>query len=333
MSVEKLINDWKKSIFKPVYWLEGEESFYIDKAMNYAEHHILSVAEVDFNLTIFYGKDAQWAEVLNTCKRYPMFAERQIVLLKEAQHMKDIEKLQSYIEQPCLSTLFIISYKEKKIDGRSKFAKVLKQYGEVLTTKKLYDNQLPTWLSAHVRHKGFEITQKAVALLVEHIGNNLSRLNNEIDKILINISHPKKIDVDDVEQYVGISKEFNIFELQHAIGKKDMNKTIRIIQYFEANPKAAPIQMVLPNLYNFFSKVHMVLGSSTTDQSRLAKTLGVHEFFIRDYLYAAQQYTYKGIEKALLLLQDYNLRSLGINDAGTTDAALLKELALKILIN
>ncbi len=333
MSVEKFISDWKKKVFKPIYWLEGEESFYIDQLMQYAEHHILPAAEADFNLTIFYGKDAQWVDVVNACKRYPMFAERQIVLLKEAQHMRDIEKLQPYIEHPSAFTTFIVSYKEKKIDGRSKLAKVLKQKGEVLTTKKLYDNQLPAWLTAQVTQKGCTITQKAVMLLVDHIGNDLSRLNNEIDKIRINLSDNKNIDIDSIEKYVGVSKEFNVFELQDAMGKKDMAKAIRIIQYFESNPKAAPIQMVLPALYNFFSKVYMICGSPTNNPSTLSKTLGVHEFFIKDYIHAAQQYQYSGIEKVLLLLQDYNLRSIGINDVGTSDGALLKELVLKMMMN
>lgn len=331
MSAEKIIHDWKANIFKPVYWLEGDEPFFIDRIINYAEHHLLPAAEADFNRTIFYGKDAQWIDVLNACKRYPMFAERQVVLLKEAQHMKDIEKLQPYIEQPSASTIFIVSYKEKKLDGRSKFAKIVKQKGEVLTTKKLYDNQLPVWLNAQVTQKGYDISQKAVMLLVDHIGNDLSRLNNEIDKILINLSNRKKIDEEDVEKYVGISKEFNVFELQDAIGKKNISKAVRIIQYFKSNPKAAPIQMILPALYNFFSKVYMLMGSSTESSSTLAKTIGVHEFFVKDYIYAANQYKQHGVEKALLLLQDYNLRSIGINDAGTTDAALLKELIVKMM--
>lgn len=333
MSAEKIIHDWENKIFKPIYWLEGDEPFYIDRIVNYAENHILPQSEADFNLSIFYGKDAQWVDVVNACKRYPMFAERQIVLLKEAQHMRDIEKLQPYIEQPSTSTIFIISYKEKKLDGRGKLSKILKQKAELFTTKKLYDNQLPTWLNAQVTQKGYTISEKAVMLLVDHIGNDLNRLNNEVDKVLINLSDRKNIEIDDIEKYVGISKEFNVFELQNAIGKKDIAKTIRIIQYFESNPKVAPIQLILPALYNFFSKVYIIVNIKDKDQNTLAKTLGVHEFFVKDYIYAAHQYQYKGVEKTLLLLQDYNLRSIGINDVGTSDAALLKELMVKIMMN
>src|SRR3981081_2430160 len=166
MSVEKILNDWKKLKFKPVYWLEGEEEFYIDQLINYAEHKILTEAEAGFNLTVFYGKDADWTAGINACRRYPMFAERQVVLLKEAQQMKDIDKLEAYIEKPLTSTVFVVSYKEKKVDGRSKLAKLLKDKAELFTTKKMYDNQLPEWTNGLIHSKGYEISQKALLLLV-----------------------------------------------------------------------------------------------------------------------------------------------------------------------
>src|SRR6201991_2965775 len=166
MSVEKILNDWKKMKFKPVYWLEGEEEFYIDQLVNYAEHQILSEAEAGFNLTVFYGKDADWPAVINACRRYPMFAERQVVLLKEAQQMRDIDKLEPYIDHPLHSTIFVVSYKEKKVDGRSRLAKLLKEKGEMLTTKKMYENQLPEWTHDLVKSKGYSISQKALMLLV-----------------------------------------------------------------------------------------------------------------------------------------------------------------------
>ena len=199
-----------------------------------------------FNLTVFYGKEANWADVVNACCRYPMFAERQVVLLKEGQQMRDIEKLESYIEKPLSSTVFVVSYKEKKVDGRSKFAKMLKEKGEMLSTKKMYENQLPEWTSELVQSKGYTYFTESAVLLVDHIGNDLSRINNEIDKILVNLGQRKNITEDDIEIYVGISKEYNPFELQDALAKKDLAKAIRIIQYFEANPKAGPIQLILP---------------------------------------------------------------------------------------
>lgn len=332
MSAEKIISDWKKGIFKPVYWLEGEEPFFIDEVMHFAEHKILNEGEAGFNLTVFYGKDADWAAVVNACRRYPMFAERQVVLLKEAQQMRDIEKLEGYIENPLLSTVFVVSYKEKKVDGRSKLAKTLKQKGELLTTKKLYDNQLPEWANQVIQQLGLSISQKALMLLVDHIGNDLSRIQNEVEKLSINLGARKNITEDDIENYIGVSKEFNVFELQDALVKKDVSKAIRIVQYFAANPKAAPIQLILPSLYNFFSKVYMVIAASGGDEKSIAASIGVHPFFIKDYMLAAKNYKQEGVERTLLLLHQYNLRSIGIHDAGTSDADLLKEMIIKMVV-
>jgi DNA polymerase-3 subunit delta len=331
MSAEKIIGEWKKGVFKPVYWLEGEESFFIDQVMNYAEHHILPESEAGFNLSIFYGKDAEWASVVNACMRYPMFAERQVVLLKEAQQMRDIEKLEAYIENPLASTVFVVSYKEKKVDGRSKLAKTLKQKGEMLSTKKLYDNQLPEWTSNMVQQQGLKISQRALHMLVDHIGNDLSRIRNEVEKLAVNLGARKDITEDDIENYIGVSKEFNVFELQTAIAQKDLPKAIRIIQYFESNPKAGPIQMVLPALYNFFSKVYMIFGVGSQDEKTVASALGVNPYFIRDYLGAARKYDFPGVEKILLLLHQYNLRSVGVHDGGSSDAGLMKEMTVKMM--
>ncbi len=328
---DKIIGEWKKRQFKPVYWLEGEEPYFIDQVVNYAEHQILDPSEAGFNLTVFYGKDADWAAVINACRRYPMFAERQVVILKEAQQMRDIEKLEPYIETPLHSTVFVVSYKDKKVDGRSKLAKTLKSKGEMLTTKKLYDNQLPDWTQNIVQHHGLSINQKALMLLVDHVGNDLSRIENEISKLAVNLAGRKQITEDDIERYIGISKDYNVFELQEAIGRKDLAKTIRIIQYFEANPKAAPIQLILPALYNYFSKVFMIFGLPQPDERTAASSLGVNPYFVKDYLSSARKYEYAGVEKALLLLHQYNLRSVGVHDAGTSDASLMKEMVVKMM--
>lgn len=331
MTIDKIISDWKKKSFKPVYWLEGEEDFFIDKVMDYAEHHILSESEAGFNLMVFYGKDADWTQVVNACKRYPMFSERQVVLLKEAQQMRDIDKLESYVDHPMPSTVFVVSYKDKKVDGRSKLAKLLKSKGELLTTKKMYDNQLPDWVNDQVKSKGYSISQKAVLLLVDHIGNDLSRIDNEINKILVNLGERKNITEDDIEKYVGISKEYNPFELQSAMAAKNLSKAIRIIQYFEANPKAAPLQLILPTLYNLFSKTYMIFGQNSQEEKMIASNIGVNPYFVKDYIQAARNYGYQGVENALLLLHHYNLKSVGVNDTGTPPASLLKEMVVKMM--
>ena len=331
MSAEQIIRDWKKKIYKPVYWLEGDEEFFINEVMDYAEHHLLPESERAFNLSVFYGRDADWAAVVNACRRYPMFAEQQVVLLKEAQQMRDIARLEPYIDKPLSSTIFVVSYKDKKVDGRSKLSKMLKEKGELLSTKKLYDNQVPDWVNQLLITMGLSINQKAQAILIDHIGNDLTRIKSELEKIQINLGTRKTIYEDDVENYVGISKEYNAFELQAALVKKDLTKAFRIIQYFESNPKAAPIQMILPALYSFFSKVYMAFGVSLTDEKLVASAIGVSPFFVKDYLLAAKNYGFSGVENVLLLLHQYNLKSVGVHSVAVEDGSLLKELVVKMI--
>ena len=331
MNPEKILNDLKKQSFKPVYWLEGEEEYFIDQIIHFAENNILTENEAGFNLNVFYGRDAAWTDIVNTCRKYPMFSDKQVVILKEAQSMRDIEKLEAYIEKPLSSTFLFVAYKNKKVDGRTKLAKMLKEKAVLFTSKKLYDNELPDWTNELIKSKGYSISNKALFLLIDHIGNDLSRLNNEIDKLALNLSSRKNITEDDIENFVGISKEFNVFELQQAIASKNLYKAIRIIQYFGANPKAAPLQLIFPSLYNFFSKVLMIYGVPARDEKSIAAAIGVHSFFVKDYLHSAKKFSHQEIEKVLLLLHEYNLRNVGINDAGTEDADLLKEMVVKMI--
>jgi DNA polymerase-3 subunit delta len=331
MSAEKIISDWKKNNFKPFYWLEGEEEFYIDMVVNYAEHNILPESEASFNLTVFYGKDAVWSEVVNACSRYPMFAQRQVVILKEAQQMKDIDKLENYITNPLASTVFVVSYKGKTIDGRSRMAKLLKQHGEVLTAKKMYDNKLPAWINDFAKSKGYTLNPRALALIADHIGNDLSRIANEFEKVSMNLGDRKNITEDDIEKYVGISKEYNVFELQQALSNKDLARAITIIQYFEGNPKAAPIQMLLPALYNHFSKVLTVFQMPEKTEKALQPMFYNNPYAARQALETMLNYSSSGVENTLMLLHEYNLKSVGINNTGIPDASLMKELAVKII--
>lgn len=331
MTPEKIIDEIKKGRAKPVYWLEGEEVYFIDQIIAFAEHNILPESEAGFNLTVFYGRDAAWADVINACRRYPMFADRQVVIIKEAQDLKNIEKLEAYVEKPLLSTLLFVAYKGKKVDGRSKLAKLLKEKAVLFQAKKIYDSALPEWTAELVRAKGFTITKKALFLLIDHIGNDLSRLSNEVDKLALNLKARLNITEDDIEQYVGVSKEYNVFELQQAVAGRDMYKAMRIVTYFASNPKAGPIQYIFPSLYNFFSKVQVVYSVSPTDEKTVAAALGVHSYFAKDYVSTASRFSAMEIEKILLLLYEYNLRGIGINDAGTDDAELLKEMVVKMI--
>ena len=332
MSMEKILQEWKSKKFKPVYWLEGDEPYFIDVLLSYAENNLLSAAEAEFNLTIFYGKDAEIASIINACRRYPMLAEKQVVILREAQMMRDVEALAPYIEKPQPSTIFVVAYKDKKLDRRKQLSKLVAKNGELFTTKKLYDNQLPAWVDQMVAEQGLTIQPRARQLMVDHIGNDLARLYNETVKLAVNLGKRKNITEDDIENFIGISKEFNVFELQSAFGQKNLTKTVKIIQYFESNPKAGPIQMILPALFNFFSKVYMLHSLRGTDTQTQAAQLGVQPYFLNEYQHSAQQYSYQQIERALLLIHHYNLKSVGIHQAKSSDADLMKELAVKIML-
>lgn len=334
MSAEKIIADWKQKKYKPVYWLEGDEPFFIDEISDYAEHNILADAESSFNLTVFYGKDSEWASVVNACMGYPMFGDRKVVLLKEAQQMKEIERLENYIRKPLASTVFVVCYKDKKLDARTKFSKTVKQNGEILTTKKIFESQLPEWVNQMVESKGLSIQHNALLMLVDHIGNDLSRLKNEVEKISINLNNRKKITEDDIENYVGISKEFNAFELQDAICNRNLPKAIRIIQYFQSNPKAAPIQLILPTLYSYFSKIYLVASMNQYSEDTVKPFFYNNSFKAKQAIATIKNYGFGGAEKILLLLHEYNLKSIGINTAvsgSNADGELLKELSVKII--
>ncbi len=331
MSAQKIIGDWKKKIFKPVYLLEGEEDYYIDLVGNYAEHHLLPESEAGFNLTVFYGKDASWSDVVNACMRYPMFAEKQVVLLKEAQQMKELDRLEHYVEHPLASTIFIIGHKEKTLDKRTKLHKAIKKSGEIFHSEKVRDYKLMEWVTDYLKSQEFTMTPRAIGLLTEHLGNDLNRIVNELEKLTVNLGQRKSINEDDIEKYVGVSKEYNVFELQAAIAKKNMEKAIRIIQYFEANPKAGPIQMVLPALYGYFSKLYVVSGMADKSEASVKQLFFNNAFATKDALAAIKKYNYEDVERSLLLLHEYNLKSVGVNSSGTPDASLLKELVVKMM--
>lgn len=331
MTASSIIANWKNKEFKPVYWLEGDEEFFIDEVMEYAEKKILPENEAEFNQTIFYGKDANWADIINACRRYPMFAERQVVLLKEAQQMKDVEKLEAYVENPLPSTILIVSYKGKTLDGRQKFSKLIKKKGEVFLSKKMYENQLPGWINNYLQENGFSIKPKALSLLIDHIGNDLSRIVNEIEKLSLNLGASKNITEDDIEKFIGISKEYNIFELQNALSRKDQAKAIRIIQYFEANPKAVPIQLIVPSLYSYFSKILAVYQMHDKSERAIKPVFNYNPALTDQVMISLKNYSFLEMEQVILLLHDANLKSIGIGNQGISTGSLMKELSYKIM--
>ena len=278
MSVEKIIQEWKAKKFRPIYWLEGEEPYHIDLLMQYAENNLLSPAEAEFNLTVFYGKDAEISNIIKACRRYPMFAERQVVILREAQMMRDVEGLMPYIENPQPSTVFVVGYKDKKLDGRKQMAKLVAKTGELFSTKKLYDNQLPAWVEQMVQEQGLTINPRAQQLLVDHIGNDLGRLFNETVKLAVNLGKRKNITEDDIAEFIGVSKEFNVFELQKALAAKNHKKTLEIISFFAIQEKDYPFPMVVGSLYNFFSKLVVYHYVKQLSEPEIASELKIPPF-------------------------------------------------------
>ena len=333
MSVEKVLAAWKKKQFKPVYFFQGEEDYYIDKLINYAEHEILTESEASFNLTVFYGKDADWAEVVNACKRYPMFAEKQVILLKEAQHMRDLEQLDSYVSSPLESTVLVIGYKSKSLDKRTKFYKTVAAKAELETFSKIKDEKIQEWIRELVKEKKMNITPKAVSLLEEHIGNDLSRIENEIEKLAVNVAADKSIDEDAIEKYIGISKDYNVFELLAAITRKDLAGAMKILNYFEGNPKLVPIQMAIPALYSHIGKVYAAFGMSNTSDEALKPFFYYSPVSLKQAKDTMKNYGFAGVEKMILLMNQYNLKGVGVGDSGTAGNSLLKEMVVKMILN
>ena len=246
--------------------------------------------------------------------------------------MKDIDKLESYIEAPLSSTLFIVGYKAKSLDKRTKLYKLLGKYAEIFNSAKIREDKVHEWITDMVKSKGYSIHPKSVSLLEEHIGNDLSRIANEVDKLSVNLKNKKNIDEDDIEKYVGISKEYNVFELQAAIAKKDLSKAIRIINYFESNPKAVPIQMALPAMYSHFSKVYAVYGMNDKSDNALKPLFYYNSNSLRQAHEMMKNYGYSGMEKLILLLHHYNLKGVGIGDTGSSGASLMKEMVVKMML-
>lgn len=329
--MEAILKAWQSKKIQPVYWLEGDESFYIDKITQYAEEHLLTATEKDFNLTILYGKETSWADVLNACRRYPMFADRQVIIVKEAQQMKDWEMMESYFENPAHTTVFIVAYKGKKIDARTKLSKTLKNKDFIHTFNKLKsDTQLVSWVDEYIKTNNIRININAKHLLVQHIGNDLYRLDHELEKLKLNVVD-KEITIDDIEKYIGISKEYSVFELQNAIGKKDVGRMYEIVLYLQKHTKSFPIIMILPTLHSYFSKLYAISTLTTNDDKQIAQVLGIPPFFVKDYLVARKNYNFDELSAIILLLEEYNLKAVGILPSSSDSENLLQELVGKIL--
>ena len=339
MTAADIIKDLKNRKYKPVYLLHGDEPYFIDQVSNYVEHHLLPEAEKGFNQTVLYGKDTDIMTVLGASKRYPMMADYQVVLVKEAQEMKwgtdsddkkAINPLQNYLENPLPSTILVFCYKYGKFDKRKKTYKAIEKSGLIFESGSLYDSKIPAWVESYLTEKGYKINQQASLMLAEYLGNDLSKIANELDKLMLNVAAGQEITLKHIHDNIGISKEYNVFELQTALGKKDAFKVNQIINYFEANPKANPIVLVLGNLNNFFSKVLVYHYVKDKSPQNLAREIGVSPYFIKDYEQAARSYPLGKTVQIISYLREYDVKSKGV-ESNTDHGGLMKELMFKIL--
>jgi DNA polymerase III subunit delta len=315
--------------YAPVYGLDGEEPYYIDKITDYIENNVLTDVEKDFNLTVFYGKDANWSDVVSACRRFPMFAKRQVVILKEAQTMKDINMLDVYLTQPTPTTIFVIAHKYKKFDGRSTLAKSIQKHGIYFTSDVVKEYNIKAWMASYLSEKKITASPKVIDTLSIYLGTDLQKIINEIDKVLINVPNAKELTPDLVEKYIGISKDYNVFELPNAILHADIDKTFRMLNYFIANPKDAPMVLVLGTLFNALQKLYGYHFVANRQQGEIASALKVPPFFVKDYVQYAKRYNLQKTEEALLMMREYNLKAVGVENAASQES-LLKELVTRL---
>jgi DNA polymerase-3 subunit delta len=329
--VVKIINDIKAGNIKPIYFLMGEEPYYIDKLTEYIEQNVLQEHERDFNQTILYGRDVTIEDVVGNAKRYPMMADRQVVVVREAQELsRTIDKLENYLENPQETTVLVFAYKYKTLDKRKKITKLLTKYGVVFESKKMYENQVGTWISRVLQGKGYSIEPKANAMLVEFLGNDLSRISNELNKLQIILPKGHTISPKDIEENIGFSKDFNVFELQNALGSRNQVKAYQIAQYFADNPKDNPMVVTTSLVFSFFIKLLKYHGIKDKNPSKVAPILGVSPFFMKDYDIALKNYPMKKVSTIVAALRDIDVKSKGVGANSLSTHDLLKEMLVKI---
>ena len=353
MTHKDIIKSIKKGDIAPIYFLHGEEDFYIDEITKCIESEILSEDEKAFNLTVMYGKEADFKAVLDSVRRYPVMASKQVVIVREAQELKTIDNLESYLENPLETSVLVFAHKHKTLDKRKKFGKTLDKAVKagkavLFESKKLYDNELPGWISNYIQAAGYSIDPRAAEMLSEYLGNDLSKITNELDKLMINIPKGSSIQKDTIEKNIGISKDYNVFELQSALAERNALKSYQIVQYYMANPKSGPLPMVLGILYGFFSKAYVCAFQPNKYDDTLAKAMGQKTYGpsagkmsrrFADYRNATKNYSVPQLEQILQLLKEYDLRSKGVGlpyvgdefSESTDQGELMRELVMKIL--
>ena len=332
MKFEEILHNLKKGIIHPVYLLQGEEPYYIDEISDYIEDNILTDAEKGFNQTVFYGKDSDPINIAESCMRFPMMASRQVIIVKEAQSLSKIETLASYAEKPLGSTLLVLNYKYKNLDSRTKLFKAIKKNGIVFTSEKIKDYKLPAWIENYLQQKNFTITPQAAQILVAYLGTDLSKVVNELNKLIIAVKDTNKITPGHIEKNIGVSKDFNVLELQNALGERNALKANQIIQYFAANPTLNPIQKTTGSLYYYFSKLFTYHFLKDKSEAGVASQLRIHPYAAKSYIAAAKKYSPTKLYEIIGILREYDMKSKGYEVSTMVSTLdLQKEMIYKIL--
>ena len=336
--IEAIVKDIKNRQFKPIYFLMGDEPYYIDQISNYIAEHVLDETQKDFNQTILYGLDTDPQTIVSEAKRFPMMCDHQVVIVKEAQHVKnlvsraDTDVFKSYCENPLSSTILVICYKMKKLNRNTKLAKAIIKNGLLFESPKIKDYHMDKWISAYITKLGFTVGPKASMLLAAHLGNDLGKVVKEIEKLTINLSQNASITEKLIETNTGISKDYNIFELQNALSRRDVVKANRIINYFAQNPKEHPIYMTLPGIYSYFSKIFQYhFMKEKQNDKKVAGDLRIHPFIVSEYRTAARNYPNTKVRRIFSYLHETDVKSKGVDNTSVNHGDLMKELMYKIL--
>lgn len=333
MEFDQILIDLQKKIFSPVYFFHGDEPYYIDLLTKTIEQTALDESVREFNQVIVYGRDVSPFDVIDLARRFPMMGNYQVVIVKEAQEIKNIEELEAYLDTPMETTILVISFKHRKIDKRKGFYKKLVKSKDVVVfdAQRVRDYELPKWIEKYIVQKEYRIHPVAARLLSDHLGNDLSKISNELEKLMINIPPGSEITDEEIEQHIGISKDFNIFEFQNALWQRNHLKAHRIVNYFEANPKEHPLQMVSVMLHGFFMKIFLYHNLRNMEEKKIAAELGINPFFVKDYQQASRVFPPQKVKSIISQIKVLDLKSKGVGSNDAQSYGELKELVFRIM--
>lgn len=333
MEYQEIINGIRKKQFAPIYFLMGEEPYFIDMIADTIEEEALEEADRAFNQIVVYGRDVDVETVASHARSFPMMGDRMVVIVKEAQDLKNIEEFEKHLDAIPKTTILVFAYKYKKLDKRKSFTKQVDKRGILFESKKLYDNNIPSWIQNNLNGMGYSITPKAVQMLADYLGTDLHKINNELVKLTIAVPKSKKIDDADVERNIGISKDYNVFELQNALGTRDVMKANRIVNYFGDNAKDNPLLVTAITLYGYFTKLLKGHYCADKSQSALAAALGVSPFFVKDYQLAMRNYSIADCVRCIAVLREFDLKAVGYNNGNVSEKDLYREMIFRLMHN